>query len=267
MSSADDFLNIDTPENVIFGYEVVSIGSRFMAALIDTFLIVILQIMAVLTLQLILSATTAFGGLESAFIAVYVLISFVLLWGYYIFFEMLWNGRTPGKKVVNLRVIRRDGTPITLTESIVRNLVRLVDFLPFAYGLGIVVMFIDGKSRRLGDMAAGTLVVREQESVTLESLEKSTRVTVSSSSLWEPSQSADAIAGWPIERLTDADIQLAVDLLNRRNQLANADALASQILWRLMEKMDASSESVPRSENMEVLNFVVKRYRNVKGQE
>ena len=175
MTAPDEFLNIDTPENVVFGYEVVGIGSRFLAALIDTLIIGFLLIAT--NAILILVFVGGFNNLSSAssiVIALISLISFAFFWGYYIFFEMTWNGSSPGKRQVGIRVIRADGTPITLAESVIRNLVRLIDFLPGAYGLGLVTMFIDGKARRLGDLAANTLVVREQTAVSLESLSQIT---------------------------------------------------------------------------------------------
>ncbi len=105
---------------------------------------------------------------SSWIVAILGLISFILLWGYYIFFEILWNGQSPGKRWVGLRVIRIDGTPITLSESIIRNLVRIIDFLPTAYGVGVVTMFINTNSRRVGDLAAGTIVVHDREAKGLE---------------------------------------------------------------------------------------------------
>lgn len=173
MTAPDEFLNIDTPENVVFGYEVVGIGSRFLAALIDTTIIGLLLLAT--NAILILVFVGGFNDLSSAssfVLAVLSLLSFAFFWGYYIFFEMTWNGSLPGKRQVGIRVIRADGTPITLAESVIRNLVRLVDFLPGAYGLGLVTMFIDSKARRLGDLAANTLVVRVQTAVSLESLAK-----------------------------------------------------------------------------------------------
>ena len=174
MALPDEYLNIDTPENVAFGYEVAGIGSRFLAALIDTLILLVLQIVVNLTVLLILSLTILdFIAGESTWgwlVAIFGLVSFTFFWGYYIFFETLWNGQSPGKRLTKLRVIRTDGTPITLAEAVIRNLVRMIDFLPAYYGVGVVVMFIDGQSRRLGDMAAGTLVVREAAAVTLESL-------------------------------------------------------------------------------------------------
>lgn len=234
MSSTDEFLNIDTPENVIFGYEVVGIGSRFMAALVDTLIIVLLQIVAIVGMQFVFG--DAFGDLGNVLIGIYILLSFALLWGYYIFFEMRWNGSSPGKRTVNLRVIRRDGTPITLSESIIRNFVRLVDFLPFAYGIGIISMFIDGHSRRLGDLAASTLVVREQEDVSLDSLAKTNRVAQPRLSLRDM-QEAESVNEWPVQLLTEEDIQLAVDFLARRENFAKSATLANQIVLKLFAKM------------------------------
>ena len=152
MTVPDEFLNIDTPENVVFGYEVVGIGSRFLAALVDTTIIALLLVAANVILFFFLTRSIpGFDIANSFIIGLLSLIGFAFFWGYYIFFEMRWNGSSPGKRQVGIRVIRADGTPITLAESVIRNLVRLVDFLPAAYGLGLVTMFIDGKARRLGD--------------------------------------------------------------------------------------------------------------------
>jgi uncharacterized RDD family membrane protein YckC len=105
MSFDDSFLNIDTPENVVFGYEVVGIGSRFMAALVDTLIIVVLQIVVNLTMVLLAGNLLDVSAGEAWVTAVFGLISFILLWGYYIFFEMLWNGQSPGKRWLGLRVL------------------------------------------------------------------------------------------------------------------------------------------------------------------
>jgi len=103
-------------------------------------------------------------------VAVYVLVTFAIFWGYYIVFEMAWNGQTPGKRWIGLRVIKVNGYPISLVDSTIRNLVRVVDFLPAYYGLGVIAMFANAQARRLGDFAAGTVVVKERKEVTLESL-------------------------------------------------------------------------------------------------
>jgi uncharacterized RDD family membrane protein YckC len=107
------------------------------------------------------------GGL---LIALYVLLNFLLFWAYFIGFELRWNGQTPGKRLAGLRVVRLDGAPAGVLEIVVRNLVRLVDLLPFFYALGAVVVLSNRHSRRLGDFAAGTLVIRTETARTAAQL-------------------------------------------------------------------------------------------------
>jgi uncharacterized RDD family membrane protein YckC len=259
MTAPDEFLNIDTPENVVFGYEVVGIGSRFLAALIDTTIIGLLLLAT--NAILILVFVGGFNDLSSAssfVLAVLSLLSFAFFWGYYIFFEMTWNGSSPGKRQVGIRVIRADGTPITLAESVIRNLVRLVDFLPGAYGLGLVTMFIDSKARRLGDLAANTLVVREQTAVSLESLAKS---TTSNPVVSRAPGTAEQVANkLPVDKLTEADIQLAEALLQRYNDLPNGAVLANQILNRLLERMNQPTNTVKAGEAIYAIKRIVQIY-------
>jgi uncharacterized RDD family membrane protein YckC len=259
MAFDDEFLHIDTPENVIFGYEVVGIGSRFMAALVDTTIIVVLQIVVNLTMFLLLVNLLGIEMGSTWLTAVFGLISFALLWGYYIFFEMLWNGQTPGKRLTGLRVLRTNGTPITLTESIIRNLIRIIDFLPAFYGLGVVVMFVNAQSRRLGDLAAGTLVVRDQVNLTLENLSEAPRRQLG---LQIPPSIVEQVNGWPLERLTAADIQLAEDYLHRRTELENGPQLARQILERLLERMAITGPPISMQEGAYFLAQIVKAYRH-----
>jgi hypothetical protein len=100
-------------------------------------------------------------------IAVYALLNFAVIWGYYICFEWLNHGQTPGKQVARIRVVQLDGSPVSALPAVVRNLVRVIDFLPGGYGVGLIVMFTNDQSRRLGDFAAGTLVVRHQGEIRL----------------------------------------------------------------------------------------------------
>lgn len=253
---SEEHLNIDTPENVAFGYEIVGIGSRFMAALVDSALIVLLQLIVYVPM-IFLFGDQLISGESTWIIGLFILIAFIFLWGYYIFFELLWNGQSPGKRWVGLRVLRSSGTPITLTESIIRNLVRIVDFLPVAYGVGVVTMFIDGKSRRLGDMAASTLVVRDKESVTLASLDNQQRQSLHVNPSGEI---VAAVRAWPLNKLTQSDIQLAENLLQRRTELTNGSALASQICQRYFEKMGLSTEYMIPTDNFPTLAAIVYVY-------
>ncbi|HEY0796786.1 MAG TPA: RDD family protein, partial [Acidisarcina sp.] len=94
--------------------------------------------------------------------AIFILVPFLLHWGYFTLFEALWNGQTPGKRVAKIRVIKDTGRPIGLFESMGRNLVRIVDMLPGIYAVGVITMFLNRRQQRLGDLVAGTIVVHER---------------------------------------------------------------------------------------------------------
>ncbi len=91
---------------------------------------------------------------------------FLIFAGYFILFEWLWNGQTPGKRLLKLRVIREDGRPITLWEAMARNLLRIFDAIPGfvlpVYSIGLISIFLSRRDQRIGDMFAGTVVVRER---------------------------------------------------------------------------------------------------------
>lgn len=256
MTLPDDYLNIDTPENVAFGYGVAGIGSRFLAALVDTLLILILQI--IVNMTLFLAARSFWGDLGDSdsqtliwLAAIFGLIAFAFFWGYYIFFEIIWNGQSPGKRWVGLRVIRTNGTPITLAESVIRNLVRVIDFLPAYYGIGVVVMFINEQSRRLGDLAAGTLVVHDKATISLDSLAEK--------SAWPRYSPTPAPAtNWPINRLSYQDVQMAEDFLRRRYELTNRAALAEQIAQTLRQRMELPPQSLHSQEAEDFVREVVR---------
>ena len=255
MSSNPDpsaYLAVETPENVAFGYDVAGIGSRFLAALVDS-LIILAAILAVnlagglLANFLIRPLFNDDDAVTAWLIGAAGLLAFAVLWGYYRFFELLWNGQSPGKRWVGLRVIRADGTPITLTESIIRNLVRLIDFMPGYYGLGVVVMFIDGRARRLGDLAAGTLVVRDRAAVTLASV-------VAHSAPPPPTYvPTNYTAQWPLERLSPADQALAQDFVRRRSDLTNRPALALRLAQTIAAHLGLPDGAVPLAAAEEVL--------------
>ena len=254
MSTPEETLDIQTPENVAFGYQVAGIGSRFLATLLDTLLIILLQIIVILVFVLVLSAFDLLGKTIAAWVyAVLGIVGFIFFWGYYIFFEMLWNGQTPGKRWVGLRVIRTDGTPITLSESFIRNLTRLVDFLPAMYGIGIISMFLDKQSRRLGDLAAGTLVVHDRAPISIQAL--SVRRTVN---LSVQGSKPVSLEGFPLERLTNDDLALIEDFLLRRQQLTHREALANQILKTLHARLGLPVPSVSRIEAEDMLLTILR---------
>lgn len=167
MAETSDQLTIDTPEQVAIRFPIAGIGSRFLALLADSFLQGIAYVILFFVVFLVLSAAPeAFGSAarsdEKWFIAVVILISFLLFWGYFTLFEAFWNGQTPGKKLLKLRVIRDSGRQITFFESLTRNLIRVIDAIPSFYAVGIIIMLCNRRNKRLGDFAAGTLVVHER---------------------------------------------------------------------------------------------------------
>ena len=241
MNEPLDILKIDTPENVTFSYEVAGIGSRFMAAMLDTLLLGLLQVIvigsAILILTQLDSANPGGASIDSGgqaawwLFGILAFISFLFFWGYYIFFEALWNGQTPGKRWVGLRVIRLDGTPVGISEVVIRNLVRTLDLLPTAYGVGVITMFINSNSRRLGDLAAGTVVVRDSRTMMSES---HTHIPAAPSS---PHLNWLFLADFPLAKITDQDMQVFGSFLARRSQLANRKQLAVYLLESLFTRL------------------------------
>jgi uncharacterized RDD family membrane protein YckC len=163
-----DSLSIDTPEQVSIRFPVAGIGSRFLAIFIDTLIQIATYTILVLIFALIASAAPknssgelSHGG-EKWLIAGIILLNFVMYWGYFTLFEAFWNGQTPGKKLFKIRVIQESGRQITFFESMIRNLIRIIDLLPSFYLVGVITMACNRRHKRLGDLAAGTLIVHER---------------------------------------------------------------------------------------------------------
>ena len=151
----DDRITIETPENVTLEVTLAGLGSRMAASLIDG----LIRFAVILALFIVLlSSPDRAGGVE---FALFIVGSFAVFFAYDVLFETLAGGRTPGKRATGLRVVREGGQPVGFVSSAIRNLMRLVDMLPFSYAIGIVAILVSSKNQRLGDMAAGTIVVRE----------------------------------------------------------------------------------------------------------
>lgn len=153
MQPRDQFV---TPEAVALTIDTAGLGSRSIAAMIDS----LIQAACLLALGFIAGAIGS--GSSTAGLIVFSIGAFILVWGYYVLFEGLWRGRTPGKRSQGLRVVRLDGQPVTIGPILVRNILRIVDFIPGGYGVGVIAMILSRRSQRIGDMAAGTIVIRER---------------------------------------------------------------------------------------------------------
>jgi uncharacterized RDD family membrane protein YckC len=153
----DTTAEVETPEQVTFRVHVAGPSRRATAYLVD------LLVRGAVLLVLLLVAGLAgvdvdFEGFSQG---VLLVVMFALEWGYYILFESLWNGQTPGKRAVKLRTVKEGGYPLTFTDVVLRNLLRGADWLPMFNVVGLAVMAFDGRFRRLGDLVAGTMVISE----------------------------------------------------------------------------------------------------------
>ena len=170
----EETLIIETPERVPLAFALASIGNRFLAVLIDHFI----QYMAILIVAWAFTSWSGVGDMNSIerntllaqmskwTIALMIVVLFLIFAGYFIVFEWLWNGQTPGKRLMKLRVIREDGRPITLWEAVSRNLLRIFDNLPGflfpVYSVGLLSIFLNNRDQRIGDLFSGTVVIRER---------------------------------------------------------------------------------------------------------
>ena len=230
-----DIYSLDTPESVSVGYDVAGVGSRFLAALIDA--LVLAAVLAALVIVTVLAGLNLRGTIAYAAAAIGVLIINVVLLGYFVFFEIIWNGQSPGKRAMGLRVVKTSGYPITPVTALIRNVVRLVDWLPAFYAVGVITMIANRHARRLGDLVAGTMVIKEKRYASLSSLSSARRTLAPSrpsdvqraSGLQEPAPLAGS--GAQLSRLTREDEALIRDFLNRRHTLSprRRDDLARQI--------------------------------------
>jgi uncharacterized RDD family membrane protein YckC len=262
---------IDTPENVTFGYSVAGIGSRFIGALIDTSLLALLLLLLNLAITLALAwlgdsaPPPAFdeepepGWVAGLLIAIYALINFGLIWGYYLVFELMWNGQSPGKRLARTQVVQTNGSPAGFTDIAIRNLVRIVDFMPVAYGVGLVVMFSNRRSRRLGDFAANTLVIRQRDQVKLADLGYSSTVPHSGAAA---GPSPEQLARFPnLREITAGDYQLMRDVLARRAQGSVDTSLLRRVAVAMAARSGAAAPPEDVLSTRKFLSDLIDAYR------
>ena len=166
----DRNVDVRTPESIAFSYELAGLGSRFLAVVLD----MLLQFGVFLALAFGLSLAAARIGTPTRLltadaekfagavaIAIVVVMVFAIFFGYFIVFEALWDGRTPGKRALGIRAVRDGGYPLDFGASLVRNLIRVGEFTLGFYALSAISMLVSPENKRLGDIAAGTMVVRD----------------------------------------------------------------------------------------------------------
>ena len=261
---------------------LAGIGSRFIAILVDTLILIASFIALGILAAIILSALAAYGKKAATWgLGAFILIFFLILWGYFALFEAFNNGRTPGKRVAKIRVIHQSGRGVSFVEALGRNLVRIIDYMPGFYGVGIVAMFLSRRSQRLGDMVAGTLVVRERE-VDLPMWGDSASRTLTAAML--ATQSSTPPPGSPrldpgrwggpphlrvalpapaLAKLTSSDLEVLEGFFTRRldMDLTTRSALASRIASALCAK---SGLAIPPEISVETfLEAVAHQFREL----
>ena len=207
-----DRLDIDTPEQISLELPLAGIGSRFLALTLDSLIQVGAIIVLIILGWFVSMAYSDLSGAADKFFSetvgtiVMILVPFCLYWGYFAFFEILWQGRTPGKRVAGIRVIHQTGRPMTAIECIGRNLLRAIDMQPGTiYAVGLICMMCNKQNRRVGDFIAGTIVVHDKA---LDSV----------SPTWGDNKT-DAPVQPELRKLTSDELVLIETYLNRRYDL------------------------------------------------
>ena len=252
---SSDQLSIDTPELVAIEMPLAGIGSRFIALLVDYLIWSAGLVLLIIVAVAVLPAMHAFNVKSAQWAeAIVIFIVFLFNWGYFTLFEAFWNGRTPGKRVARIRVIQRSGRSIGLLESMARNLVRYVDQLPFFYAVGVITMFVTRQHQRLGDLAAGTLVVRDREPETPLWGDTGSRIFTAqlfkaNTPIPEP-HTALTLPATGIAKLTSSDLEVLEGFFSRRLDMtmATRQALAGRIGAAIQAK---SGLEVPEGSSVE----------------
>ncbi len=203
----EDSVSISTPEGVAIDMILAGLGSRFVAGLVDALIKGV--ILGILFLATNILTGEGFGG--GVLVALLLALSFLINFGYDVLFEVLSSGRTPGKRMIGIRVVSESGQPVGFVASAIRNLMRLVDMLPAGYVVGSVAVLANARNQRLGDVAASTLVVRERR--------------IQHEMPWGPAPTSvpfHELQTWDVSAVTDEEVATVRAFLARRYELAHA---------------------------------------------
>jgi uncharacterized RDD family membrane protein YckC len=231
----DDHVQIETPEHIHVHYELAGIGSRALAGIFDALiqgLITVLVVWGLIWLGLYFKVRDVYGLVGAIVIATS---GFLAATAYYVVSEMVTGGQSPGKRMAGLRVIGGDGRPLTFLQSVLRNIIRAVDALPLFYTVGLLAVFFSRHAQRLGDMVAGTIVVKErlQEGpLAAEPLEEEGKAA-------PLSPEVEARLRTSLHLLTPADLAAAERVAERRHELEPAvrQQLVRQVAEGLLAKL------------------------------
>ena len=250
MSSLDK-LTIETPEQTSLEFPLAGIGSRFLAIAADT------AIQGLVVAAIFLSFILAGPGFRwmpkigvQWTIALMILAVFAIYSGYFAFFEAIWNGQTPGKRFAQLRVMKEDGRPISAYDAVARNLLRAVDSLPLAYGVGVISVLLSRNNQRLGDFVAGTVVVHEK---TLDGARPFLEI-----------RKDETAPSYNTANLTTDELRLIETFFSRRDSLEPVvrTSMAAQIARRVGDKLQLQAPMVGWPQTERFLEAVFEQYRS-----
>lgn len=242
----DDIIEIVTPERVELSFPIAGLGSRFVAAMIDILLITALNLIVGVVLSFLLLGFIGEGGeyLASIGLSIQIIAHFLLTAGYYIYYEYKWNGQTPGKRKMKLRVMRYGGLPVDFASVLIRNMMRIIDLLLFAVAVGFLVFFLSKLSQRPGDYVAGTIVVKDRN-VTLRDLDKYLKMS-------DSDQRDNNIPDKRFEKLVPEDAQLIELFLTRRGDMdpSQRREMAQQIGDGIRQKLRLKKDEYDSDESL-----------------
>lgn len=230
--ASEETLIIETPERVPLHFALASIGNRFLACAVDHAIQGFVIALVALASAIVANFTAVWDFFVTApkwIYAITVILLFLIFSCYFTFFEWIWSGQTPGKRLMKLRVLREDGRPITFWEASIRNLIRIVDMMiaPF-YSIGLIAVFVSSRDQRVGDMVAGTVVVREREAEA-PAFDQVFAAPVSDAALRRAFPPVDFSGN--VNILTEMQIEVVETFLRRRWELG--DAARQWMAWRV----------------------------------
>ncbi|MFC1833852.1 RDD family protein [Thermodesulfobacteriota bacterium] len=253
---------IETPEHIELQFQLAGIGKRSLAYAVDRLIqlgailgVIVLFFLIVYFLDMVPYIADLFAEIEASsikwIIGLVILLQGFISIGYFFLFEFFWSGSTPGKKTQGIRVINRSGRPVALLDSVLRNVLRFFDIIGGVYPIGLVVMFFNSRGLRMGDFAAGTLVIEDRR-------------------IKEPSllDSSDAVDGYPTDsvrvasEMTPEDYRLLTKFLARREELdpEYREKIAMGVYSHLFE--DAVNRRVSATRHEKSLEEVELLYRD-----
>lgn len=231
--SLEQGVAVEGAENIGLTLSLAGMANRMLAFVLDSLITGLLSTALVIVFAfaaLVIQNETA----TILIIAAAILLLFALRWGYFIIFELIWHGQTPGKKALRIKVVREDGRPVSFGVSFLRNIMRIVDALPGAYAVGLISIFVSEGEKRVGDIVAGTIVVREPRAAF--------PLPPAGAGPAPPYRSANQDLLGVSRRLSTAEMELLADYLERRHSLEQErrNHLGRRLAEKLARRLDVA---------------------------